>query len=125
MGLDMYAWVVDKNDHNQDFSISEDVEKEELAYWRKFNALHGWMQNLYYEKGGPADSFNCIPVRLTKDDLMRLQADAMDKRLTPTPGFFFGDQTIYPEDIESTLEFVGKALAAITNGKEVYYDSWW
>lgn len=121
MGLDMYAYSVAKNGDPE----GGEVEKEEIAYWRKFNALHGWMEQLYRDKGGSAQSFNCIPVQLTREDLAQLAVDVTQKNLKPTEGFFFGAQTIYPEDIEATMTFIGKAIAEMERGKDVYYDSWW
>lgn len=131
MGLDMYAYRVAKENAIGDFEIASDAENQlliedrDFAYWRKFNALHGWMERLYREKGGDAESFNCIVVRLTEEDLDKLAADARAGNLTPTSGFFFGEQTIEPEDLEEVYAFVGKALGAIKAGDAVYYDSWW
>ena len=42
MGLDMYAYALDENG-----------EEESLADWRKHNRLHGWMEELWEEKGRP------------------------------------------------------------------------
>lgn len=127
MGLDMYAYAVEPHSDNTDTSIAEGAQREDLAYWRKFNALHGWMEDLYRlrnpDKNG-AD-FNCIPLRLSRDDLRILADDIFNNSLTPRSGFFFGTQEIYPEDIEATTAFIGKALTAIDSGKQVYYDSWW
>jgi hypothetical protein len=132
MGLDMYAFTVsasDAGDNVVDLKRFDDdtriIEQEELFYWRKFNALHGWMEQLYRAKGGTAKSFNCNTVRLTAVDLTKLINDASAGALTPTEGFFFGAPTVYPEDLESLGEFVGKAMAALAEGKAVYYDSWW
>jgi len=73
MGLDMYAWRVAAKDAIGDFEIARNEENsakvEEMFYWRKHHDLHGWMERLYRSKGGPAASFNCIPVRLTMEDL--------------------------------------------------------
>ena len=120
MGLDMYAFSVPAGSE-----LSNEVEQEKLAYWRKFNALHGWMEDLYYDKGGKAESFNCIAVYLTLDDLNALEEDLKHDKLTPRSGFFWGDNTIYPEDIESTMDFIEAAKLAIADGRDVYYDSWW
>ena len=124
MGLDMYAFSVAKNEGNQQFAIAEDADKSELAYWRKFNALHGWMENLA-RAGGFSGVFNCVPVRLTEQDLDQLEQDIGANALVPTAGFFFGEQTIYPEDIEATKQFIADAREQIADGMEVYYDSWW
>jgi hypothetical protein len=115
MGLDMYAFS----------RANPEEDKHELFYWRKFNALHGWMERLYREKGGTEESFNCVDVELTVEDLLRLQMDTINNKLTPTPGFFFGEQTIFPEDKESVYEFVSKGLTTINLGEKVYYTSWW
>ena len=66
-------------------------EASELHYWRKHPNLHGWMQKLYYEKGGKDEIFNCVPVALTGQDLDRLEADVKDGELPLTAGFFFGE----------------------------------
>ena len=47
------------------------------------------------------------------------------KQLEDTPGFFFGGEEIYPEDIEETKKFIAAARAALANGLAVFYDSWW
>lgn len=100
--------------------------RKEIAYWRKHNNLHGWMENLYREKGG-VGTFNCTPVELTFDDLLRLQQDIVFKKnLKPQEGFFFGSQEEYTyEDAECDLEFIGKAMYEIAIGNKVVYDSWW
>ena len=125
MGLDMYAWSVAKNDANDQFAIAEDNERSELAYWRKHHDLHGWMERLYRTKGGDAQSFNCIPVRLTLDDLESLEADLMDSALPETTGFFFGNNPPDEDSLREDLVFIAKARDEIAMGREVYYDSWW
>ena len=133
MGLDMYAFTApaDVVGENQvDLRMNDDYgnalfESTELFYWRKFNALHAWMENLYRLKGGTAVSFNCNTVRLDAKDLDRLEMDTGNNKLVPVNGFFFGEQTIYPEDLESVADFIAKAREALDYGKAVYYDSWW
>jgi len=49
------------------------------------------MENLYREKGGADDSFNCVNVRLNRTDIDRLEADIKEQRLPHTMGFFFGE----------------------------------
>ena len=129
MGLDMYAWKVKAEDALGDFSIAKDEEGqskiEEMFYWRKHHDLHGWMENLYRQKGGEKDSFNCVPVRLTEDDLFELEQDVRRKELPETTGFFFGNNPQDKESIKHDLEFIKKARTAINEGYAVYYDSWW
>lgn len=129
MGLDMYAWRVAKEDAIGDFEIAKNDEGqakiEEVFYWRKHHDLHGWMENLYRFKGGPAASFNCIPVRLTEVNLDALQHDLMNGTLPETQGFFFGTNPPDDESLKRDLEFIQMARDIIAAGDAVYYDSWW
>jgi hypothetical protein len=132
MGLDMYAFTVAADaagdnvvDLDINYGTDNEIAKTELFYWRKFNALHGWMEDLYRIKGGTKESFNCTTVRLDAKDLDRLEMDTGNNKLVPINGFFFGAQTIYPEDLESVAIFIARARQALTEGKAVYYDSWW
>jgi len=129
MGLDMYAWRVKAEDAIGDFEIAKDeegrAEVEEMFYWRKHHDLHGWMERLYRAKGGTKESFNCVSVRLTMDDLQLLENDVLANKLPETQGFFFG--TNPPDDYSKNqdMEFIAKAKVAISEGDAVYYDSWW
>jgi len=126
MGLDMYAFTVDATtvgDATVDVALDPDTAMQ-ISYWRKFNALHGWMEDLYRQKGGSKD-FNCTTVRLDANDLDRLEMDTGNNKLIPVNGFFFGVQEIYPEDLESVATFVKVARQALADGKAVFYDSWW
>lgn len=118
MGLDQFAFTIDNNG-----------EKEELAYWRKHPNLQGWMENLWHSKGCPgkhedADDFNCIPVELDHSDLDALEQAITNSELPSTTGFFFGSEK--DNDYrENDLEFVRKAREALDSGLTVVYDSWW
>ncbi len=128
MGLDMYAFTVPAEwagDTETDYTPDADRETTELFYWRKFNALHGWMEDLYRSKYGAKASFNCTTVRLNSKDLDRLEMDTGNNKLIPINGFFFGDQVVYPEDLESVAQFIHNARHALADGKAVFYDSWW
>jgi hypothetical protein len=134
MGLDMYAFTVaakDAGDNVVDLKRYDENDvhplfpSTELYYWRKFNALHGWMKDLYRLKGGTSEVFNCNTVRLDAKDLDRLEMDTGNNKLVPINGFFFGVTEIYPEDIESVATFIAKAREALADGKAVFYDSWW
>lgn len=132
MGLDMYGYTMLREfAGDRQINVMPQTEEEgeraqitNIAYWRKFNHLHGWMEKLYREKGGE-DVFNCRTVRLEADDLDRLEAALKNDGLEHTPGFFFGGEEIYPEDIEDTEKFIAAAREALANGLAVFYDSWW
>ena len=95
----------------------------ELATWRKHPNLQGWMQELYYEKGGEGD-FNCVDVELTFEDLDALEATLDEEELPETVGFFFGSNA---DDhyAEADREFIVQARAALKQGYKVFYSSWW
>ena len=129
MGLDMYAWRVAKDDAINDFDIAKDEDGqfklEEMFYWRKHHDLHGWMERLYRSKGGTAQSFNCVRVRLTKTDLDLLEHDVLNGKLPETTGFFFGTNPPDEDSMKRDMEFISAAKVAIAAGDAVYYDSWW
>lgn len=141
MGLDSYAYaaktvephpedstaiVLGYTDPISDEYVYFDEESPiEFAYWRKFNALHAWMENLYHSKGGK-EEFNCKKLPLTLEDLEALKAVCKKKELTPTEGFFFGSQApVDKEAYDNVLQFIKKAKQHISNGYTVCYDSWW
>jgi hypothetical protein len=124
MGLDMYAYRTSVQlSKPVDFNKEIESNCSEIKYWRKHPNLHGWMERLYYAKGGQKDSFNCTPVELTREDLNSLAQAIIDGELPETRGFFFGetDGSEYNED----LAFVKEAIKAIEEGDRVFYDSWW
>ena len=91
MGLDMYAFALKGEVRSEvDFDTNNVTSEVEVAYWRKHPNLHGWMEELYYQKGGTDDSFNGSKVVLTKTDLDSLEQDIIDGNLPNTSGFFFG-----------------------------------
>lgn len=109
-----------------DLSVEEGHYNNEFAYWRKFNALHGWMQDLYERKGGTDPAFNCNTVRLMPEDIDELEQAAQNKLLAPVPGFFFGGQDEFSDDDrDDVLAFCAKCRVAFDEGNAVFYDSWW
>ena len=130
MGLDQYAYA-----RPAELDRGEDGENnEELAYWRKHNRLHGWMESLYRDKGnevteeGFGNSFNCVEVELTESDIEQLEAHIENKSLPDTGGFFFGNDSYddYEEyRKENDVQFISDARQAIQEGKKVFYNSWW
>lgn len=138
MGLDQYAYAAATETQYNDYwdggewdkEIAEYVNKKvekprEIHYWRKHPNLHGWMENLWLEKGGDPDiSFNGIQLELTWEDLERLEKDIKAGALPPTTGFFFGESS---DDYyrEQDLEFIKNARAEIFVGLRVFYNSSW
>jgi hypothetical protein len=116
MGLDQYAYTRKPNQKEQ---------QQEIAYWRKHNALQGWMESLWRDNGGEGE-FNCVEVVLTLDDINNLEAAVTRDNLPETGGFFYGEDSRFDEyQKEQTLEFIKNAKAAIADGLIVAYSSWW
>ena len=126
MGLDQFAYKTKvkpgKSVDFQDEVYKDEVEREEIHYWRKHPNIHGFMEDLYREKGGDSE-FNCRPVELTQDDIDSLASMILDKELPETSGFFFGQS--FGDEENDDLEFCKKASEAIKEGYTVFYDSWW
>jgi hypothetical protein len=126
MGLDQFVFKSKAKLESQvDFQSQLVGDEEELHYWRKHPNLHGWMEQLYYEKGGTERSFNGSPLQLTQEDIDHLAKDILEGELPSTSGFFFGESLGDADEENDDLEFCKKASEAIKEGYSVYYDSWW
>ena len=125
MGLDQFASTTSQHlESPVDFDAPDDAE--ELFYWRKHPDLHGWMQNLYEERGGKNPDFNLDPVALTIEDISMLEKDVIGDNLPKTAGFFFGNSNSDADyQAAETLRFCEKARDAFDSGKIVVYYAWW
>lgn len=131
MGLDMYAYrtsvnfskPVDFQDEIYMLNESGENTHTQIAYWRNYSNLHKWMEGLYYKKGGLKESFNCVPVELTLEDLDLLEKDVNEKALPNTKGILF--EELDNEGTKRHLTFIKNAKEAILAGDRVFYDSWW
>ncbi len=124
MGLDQFAFKVKSSNlksqkQDVDFNV-DDIEKEELCYWRKHYDLDNWMEQRYRNKGGEDDMFNCCWMKLSKLDLTELEVCLLRGEVK------YRD---WPEELDEQLksdfEFVDEAKKAIDNGYEVLYTNWW
>jgi len=134
MGLDMYASrrakiiLVNSKKSNDKLNLSVGkTSYQEIAYWRKHNRLHGWMEELWREKGNGGE-FNSEELMLELIDIINLEKAIVNNELPETGGFYFGDDS-YEEYEEhymvDDLKFVKEARQAINEGDEVIYNSWW
>lgn len=121
MGLDQYAFKTLEKITPVDFEYPED--HVQIKSWRKHPDLHGFMEDLYYSKGGKNREFNCNTVELTVKDLINLKTLIQVKGLAKTEGFFFGESQ--DEEFEYDMEFIDSAIQALDEGFHIYYDSWW
>ena len=127
MGLDMWATK----------SKETDEKIINIADWRKHNRLHGYMAQLWEDKGCPngnediPETFNCVPLELDKEDLEELKATILTRALPETQGFFFGHDSYdwSKDELKEAdlydLEFVKNGLKALKDGYKVHYNSWW
>ena len=118
MGLDMYLY---------------EKQVHEVAYWRKANAIHGWI--ISYTNSVD----DCSPISLSKRDLFVLRetciavldAHTEEKAmelLPPAEGFFFGSTGIddwYWSNLEETVELLNKALAESVDDAMFEYQASW
>lgn len=129
MGLDMYSHTHKKLiSHSEDpgaVTLSHEDDIEDLAYWRKFNALHNWMVE-YYDSLEGNQEFNCVYMELDAEALDKLMQACLNKELKPTEGFFFGSQDpVTDEEYESVLQFISEAQDALAKGLKVTYSAWY
>ena len=118
MGLDMYLY--EKQTH-------------EVAYWRKANAIHGWIINYTNSVD------DCTPISLTKRDLCVLRETCQEvlsarteeaalQLLPPMEGFFFGSNGIddwYWGNLEDTVEKLNTAIdESVDDAMFEYLASW-
>ena len=124
MGLDMYAFSVKPENAVNDIEVVAHDSSKEIAYWRKFYALHDFMEAIFRKKGGhPDDSFNCRVVRLDKEDLADLSMFLVEQMSDWISG---GNLDSWrKQQIDDTNQFVRDARAEIEKGNYVYYDCWY
>lgn len=119
MGLDCYV--------NARAPEPSTAEPENLWYGRKTNAIHGWMEQqwLDQEVGRDCMDFNCEDLILTEELLNQLEDACVNEQLRETKGFFFGGAESPDEIAEDVQTILPTARAALAEGKEVFYTSWW
>jgi len=74
-------------------------------------------------QGGTKPDFNCTTLRLTGEDLDRLEQAVRTGQLPETDGFFFGRSD--GSETRDDLQFIATARTAIAAGETVYYTAWW
>lgn len=120
MGLDQYAYIARKPGTKY-----EDISRQRIAYWSKHPNLQGWMEKLYYEKGGK-ESFNGVELELTWEDIDRLEKDIKSGNVAKLgiKGYFFGD----PKDDhyrKRDLQFCVAAKVELFFKRRLFYYSSW
>jgi len=127
MGLDMYLSGKKYYGYGAPVQNDDGFEIEEihikLGYWRKHNALHGYI----VENFGPKDDDgkaidNCEDIELNVENIGKIIEAVKNDDMTPTTGFFFGkaydrhskdpEEAKWGQDqYEEDLATFGKAIA--------------
>lgn len=125
MGLDMYAYFVEKENAISDTDCNLTYEQVENFYWRKNHRLHNWMEKLWETKTGNTDrkDFNCKKIRLSMKDIDELEKAIKTWKIDDSEPFSFDKYTSNMK--EHDLQFCYEAKKAIKDRYAVYYDSWW
>lgn len=135
MGLDMFLFV-QKNgvELTAENIFSDEVELEEVGYWRKANMVH----NFFCSRGKELDSQTLyILSREHLVELLKICHDILDEKVEPEKalptqgGFFFGSTEygeMYYEHIKDTIITLSDVLLVNTASKDakefIYYASW-
>lgn len=143
MGLDMYMVRVDnktcKPIKEDNCVVSFDSKTEEVAYWRKENALHKFI----LEQTGADPNMNCtyveVPYEVLYDfigranDILKARGhnrEFLANKLLPTQsGFFFGG-TNYDKWYYESLKNIRADFRKIIQttdflNQTLYYSCWW
>ena len=125
MGLDMYAYFVEKENAISDEKCRLEYGQDEDFYWRKNYQLHDWMEKLWEKRTGSTDSskFNCAKIRLYKEDIEELEKAINSWKVDDSEPFSYSKYMSHMR--EHDLRFCYEAKEAIEDGYAVYYDSWW
>jgi len=104
-----------------------------VGYWRKANQVHGWFVN---NCGGGVDE--CQRMYVTREHLTDLLntcltvkaggAEVAAELLPPSDGFFFGSNEIdewYWQDIDNTIEQLGRILEQVPADWDFQYQASW
>lgn len=106
----------------------------EVAYWRKVNWVHGWMER---QLCGTKEFENCAECYVSRDTLklLKIVCEAARKEdpqalhdLRPVPGFFFGSMEqdeYYFKSLEYTADMIDRVLKEVPEDIELYYQANW
>ena len=121
----------------------------QVGYWRKFNALQGWMERQFGEENTAKGVYlwtshieelldickrvlkalETAPKKKDENGNDYYECPLAIELLPPTDGFFFGSQLIdewYKHDLEYTIEIFTKVLKIVKEKNyEAYYDASW
>ena len=94
---------------------------QEIGYWRKFNALHGFIVDNFAEGND-----NCQEIWLDYGDVKKILRALKDEEnpIEPTEGFFFGSQEMdewYHTDVKNAIEVFESLLEEMKSELGIAY----
>jgi hypothetical protein len=105
---------------------------EEIAYWRKFNALHAFIVNNFADGKDECQKIVLYDEELKKihDTLKTILDDTSlaSQLMPPSQGFFFGTYEIdewYWKDVENAYKVFSEILSDGEETREYYYQASW
>ena len=127
MGLDMSFYKlggVKSISSTGEIETDEKYAMVEIKYYRKFNALHGLLNELYLNRGGV--DMNCALVNVSLYDINLIREHCLNKSLKPQEGFFWGRQDpVTDEEYSGLLELVEEMETLIGEGWIIGYCGDW
>lgn len=157
MGLDMYlsrkTYVKNSKHTKPEYRINIELSGntrgidpdkishivESVGYWRKANAIHGWIvnqcaggedrcQEIYMPKSKLEELHQLCCSILGEESEEALVNTALEE-LPPTEGFFFGSNEVgdwYKQDLKDTINILGEVLAEtdFDESSIIYQASW-
>lgn len=117
MNLDQYAFTPESSEHPE-------------FIWRKHAKLQAFMEELYYARAGDgAESFICVELALTVENVETLEALVVAVKLPTFEGGFFFEPQWQDESAqdykEQDLKFCKWAAAVLETRQQVIYCSCW
>ena len=98
---------------------------KQIQYFRKHHDLQGWMSIIAEKRGGEMQWDSMVGnLKLTEEDMDKLEKDVEGDDLPETEGFFFGSGNTSAYKVE-TLEMIEKVREALKDGKTVLYKCSW
>lgn len=127
MGLDMSFYKlggVKSISSTGEIETDEKYAMEEIKYYRKFNALHGLLNDLYLKRGG--NDLNGLLINVGFFDINFIKECCLNKTLKPQEGFFWGRQDLVTdEEYSELLELVEEMESLIGEGWTIGYCGGW
>lgn len=135
MGLDQNLFRIKKQDVNDTLKPEfNDNDREEIAYWRKANQIHGWMND------NISAVENCTGYTISKNKLEQLRDICVavyennnvaftQEHLPTRLGFFYGSDDYddhYYNQVQNSIEQLNDVLNTTNfDTHEIYYWAWW